>query len=50
MSVWCCRGAGKVEKEENEHRTGEVGRQIQFTSVRVIEKDSLEERQIEWRG
>ncbi len=39
-----------MEKEENEHRAGEVGLQKQFTSVRVMEKDSLTGRQIEWRA
>ncbi len=41
MSVWCCCRAAKVEKQENEHQAGEVGLQKQFTSARVIEKDSL---------
>ena len=39
-----------MEKEENEHQAGEVGPQKQFTSVRVIEKDSLKKRQMEWRA
>lgn len=36
-----CRRAGKVGKEENEHHAGGEGVQKRFTSVSVIEKDSL---------